>query len=152
MLGTLTRYLRLMGYDTLSANALSPGNPREDTVLLSIAVSDGRILLTRDAELARRGGERAVYLASEDPTEQVRHLVAMGLVVPSLRFDRCSLCNTPLRPAKKREVEGADYAPKERQEFSFYWCPLCRRLYWEGSHTRRIRRQIQDAVPDLRAD
>jgi uncharacterized protein with PIN domain len=152
MLGTLTRYLRLMGYDTLSANTLSPGNPREDTVLLSIAAQDGRILLTRDAELARRGGERAVYLASEDLTEQVRHLVSMGLIVPSLRFDRCSLCNTLLRPARKREIEGAAYAPADRQGISFYWCPLCRRLYWEGSHTRRIRRQIRDAVPEIRAD
>jgi len=152
MLGTLTRYLRLMGYDTLSANALSPGNPREDTVLLSIAASDERILLTRDAELARRGGERAVYLATEDPTEQVRRLAGMGLIVPSLRFDRCSLCNTPLRPAKKREIEGAAYAPEDRQGFSFYWCPLCRRLYWDGSHTRRIRRQFGDAVSEIRTD
>ncbi|MDK2974795.1 MAG: uncharacterized protein PWP08_1166 [Methanofollis sp.] len=147
MLGTLTRYLRLMGYDTLSANALSPGNPREDTVLLSIAAADGRLLLTRDAELARRGRERAVYLAPENPMEQVRYLAGMGLIVLSLRFDRCSLCNTPLRAARKREIESAAYAPAERQGLLFYWCPICRRLYWEGSHTRRIRRQILDADP-----
>ncbi|CVK34299.1 Mut7-C RNAse domain-containing protein [Methanoculleus bourgensis] len=29
MLGTLTRYLRFMGYDTMSANSLSPGNTRK---------------------------------------------------------------------------------------------------------------------------
>lgn len=143
MLGTLTRYLRLMGYDTLSANALAPGNPREDTVLLSIAISDERILLTRDAELARRGGEHAVYFESKNPNEQVRRLSNLGLIVLSLRFDRCSICNTPLRAARKKEIECADYAPRMRQDLSYYWCPLCRRLYWEGSHTRRIRRQFE---------
>jgi len=49
MLGTLTRYLRFMGYDTMSANSLSPGNTREDTLLLDIASKDDRILLTGTA-------------------------------------------------------------------------------------------------------
>jgi|GEM_PF-4280056 len=56
MLGTLTQYLRFMGYDTRSANELKPGNSREDTELLELAERGDRILLTRDAELARRGG------------------------------------------------------------------------------------------------
>ncbi|MDD1677142.1 MAG: Mut7-C RNAse domain-containing protein, partial [Methanomicrobiales archaeon] len=60
MLGTLTRYLRFMGYDTLSANSLEGGNAAEDTVLLRIAENEGRILLTRDRELARRGGKQAI--------------------------------------------------------------------------------------------
>jgi len=32
-----TRYLRFMGYDTLSASAFAEGNTREDTLLLSLA-------------------------------------------------------------------------------------------------------------------
>lgn len=56
MLGTLAKYLRFLDYDTLSADTLEPGNTREDTVLLGIARSDGRILLTRDRELSCRGG------------------------------------------------------------------------------------------------
>ncbi|HRR88201.1 MAG TPA: Mut7-C RNAse domain-containing protein, partial [Methanoculleus sp.] len=47
MLGTLTRYLRFMGYDTLSANGLSPGSTREDSLLLEIATCEDRVLLTR---------------------------------------------------------------------------------------------------------
>jgi uncharacterized protein with PIN domain len=37
MLGTLTRYLRFMGYDTVSANDLYEGNRREDSLLLERA-------------------------------------------------------------------------------------------------------------------
>ncbi|MDD4253654.1 MAG: Mut7-C RNAse domain-containing protein, partial [Methanoculleus horonobensis] len=85
MLGTLTRYLRFMGYDTMSANSLSPGSSREDTLLLEIAGRDDRLLLTRDRELARRGGEQAVYIASEEIIAQIRQIADLGLIEPEIR-------------------------------------------------------------------
>ncbi|MDD1669783.1 MAG: Mut7-C RNAse domain-containing protein [Methanomicrobiales archaeon] len=142
MLGTLTRYLRFMGYDTLSANSLTPGNAREDTALLAIARDEGRVLLTRDRELARRGGDQAVYLPSEEVMDQVRALSTRGLITPALAMDRCSLCNTTLRPATSAEVEEADYAPRERDSLEFFLCPGCRRLYWMGSHGRNLRESL----------
>jgi uncharacterized protein with PIN domain len=142
MLGTLTRYLRFMGYDTLSANSLEPGNTREDTALLGIARREGRILLTRDRELARRGGEQAVLLESEDVMAQIRTLSSLGLITPVLAMDRCSLCNTRLRPATDTEVEEADYAPGEREGLEFFLCPACRKIYWMGSHGRNLRESL----------
>lgn len=143
MLGTLTRHLRLMGYDTLSANALTPGDPREDTVLLALAETDGRILLTRDAELAHRAGGRGVYIRSADVAEQERQLVDRDLIRQEFAFDRCSICNTPLRPARKKEILDAAYAPRQKTGLTFFWCPICHRLYWEGSHTERMRHQVE---------
>jgi uncharacterized protein len=143
MLGTLTRYLRLMGYDTLSANSLEPGDTREDTALLALAREEGRILLTRDRELARRGGDRAVYLESEEVMDQVRTLSSLGLITPGLVMDRCSLCNTPLRPATAAEVREADYVPAVRTALEFSCCPRCRRIYWMGSHGRNLRESLE---------
>jgi uncharacterized protein with PIN domain len=142
MLGTLTRYLRFMGYDTASANALAPGNAREDTLLLDIAAGEDRILLTRDAELARRGKERAVLIASEDVMDQVEQLIGLRLVERRLLLSRCSLCNTPLRVATEGEIAGAEYAPADRTGFSFFWCDSCRKLYWNGSHGRQLGERI----------
>ena len=138
MLGTLTRYLRFMGYDTLSANSLEPGNTREDTALLGIARTEGRILLTRDRELARRGGDMAVLVEGEDVMAQIRTLSSLGLITPVVVMDRCSLCNTGLRPATDAEVGAADYAPEERISLEFFVCPTCHRLYWMGSHGRNL--------------
>ncbi|HTY52230.1 MAG TPA: Mut7-C RNAse domain-containing protein [Methanomicrobiales archaeon] len=138
MLGTLTRYLRFMGYDTLSANSLEPGNAREDTALLAIARDEDRILLTRDRELARRGGDRAVFLGSEDVMEQVRALTEMGLVTPKIVMDRCSLCNTLLCPATEDEVTAVTYVPGQREGLVFFRCPSCNRIYWMGSHGRNL--------------
>jgi len=143
MLGTLTRYLRFMGYDTKSANDIAPGNSKEDTLLLEKAEREDRILLTRDAELARRGKDRAVLIKSEDVLEEVQQLVAIGIVQPRLRLTRCSICNTELRDATQDEIAGADYAPRDRAGFSFYWCPHCSKLYWNGSHGKKLLERVE---------
>ena len=142
MLGPLTRYLRFMGYDTLSASALREGDTREDTRLLSLAEGEDRILLTRDRELARRAGSRAVLIRSEQVLEQVHELHSLGLIEPDLTMDRCGLCNCVLRPASREEVESADYAPFHRGDLEFYWCEDCRKLYWMGSHGRNLREDL----------
>jgi len=146
MLGTLTRYLRFMGFDVLSANSLRPGDRREDTTLLGIARHGRRILLTRDRELARRGANQAVLVESEDVLEQVRQLVNAGLIDPDirLRMKRCSLCNACLRRASEEEIRKTDYAPQQRNDLEFFWCPRCRKLYWMGSHGRNLAERLEE--------
>ncbi len=142
MHGTLTRYLRFMGYDTTSANGLAEGNAKEDTLLLELGLQEKRILLTRDAELARRGRDRAVLVRSEDVIEQVQQLIELGLIKRRVMMSRCSLCNTPVREAFECEIAGADYAPKDWRGLSFHWCEQCKKLYWNGSHGRMLEDRI----------
>jgi hypothetical protein len=143
MLGTLSRYLRFMGYNTVSANGFAEGNAKEDTLLLNLAVQENRILLTRDTELALRGKERAVLLKSEDVMDQVQQLINGGLIVRRLRMTRCSLCNTELREATTREITRTEYAPRNKDGFSFFWCDQCKKLYWNGSHGKHISERIE---------
>lgn len=143
MLGTLTRYLRCMGYDTLSANTFPGGDPKEDTFLLSLALEEGRVLLTRDHELARRGRNRAVLICSDDVLDQVGQLTALGLVTPMVVTSRCPLCNGLLSPATAGQVaSAASYAPADLQGIPFFWCRHCSRLYWEGSHGDDLQRRL----------
>jgi uncharacterized protein len=150
MLGTLTRYLRFMGYDTTSANGLLAGDKKEDTHLLTIAQGEHRLLLTKDAELARRGKESAVLIRSDDVLEQVQQLIAHNLVKRRLKMSRCSLCNTVLREANTCEIENTEYAPKDWRNTSFSWCERCKKLYWNGSHQKqleeRVVREPEDSV------
>jgi len=148
MLGTLTRYLRFMGYDTTSANGLEEGNAKEDTLLLELGLREDRILLTRDAELARRGKDRAILVKSEDVIEQVQQLIDSRLIDRRVTMSRCSLCNTRVREAFECEIAGADYAPKDWRGLSFYWCENCRKLYWNGSHGRMLEERIVGARTD----
>jgi uncharacterized protein with PIN domain len=143
MLGTLSRYLRFMGYNTVSASGFNEGNAKEDTLLLNLALQENRILLTRDTELATRGKGQAVLVKSDEVMEQVQQLIDLGLIARRLRMTRCSLCNTVLREANITEIYGADYAPREKIGFTFFWCDQCSRLYWNGSHGRRISERIE---------
>jgi uncharacterized protein with PIN domain len=144
MLGTLSRYLRFMGYNTVSANSgFEEGNAKEDTLLLACAEREDRILLTRDCELARRGKERAVLVKSDEVMEQVQQLIDRGLIVRRLMMSRCSLCNTVLRQATVQEICGAEYAPRDKNGLTFWWCGECSKLYWNGSHRKHISERIE---------
>ena len=143
MLGTLTRYLRFMGYDTTSANGLREGDPKEDTVLLTIAKEEHRLLLTKDAELARRGNSTALLIKSDDVMEQVQQLIDQHLIRRRLSMSRCSLCNTELREANTCEIENTAYAPKDWRNISFFWCRYCKKLYWNGSHGRQLEQRVE---------
>jgi len=140
MLGPLVRYLRFLGYDTLAATELGPGGPREDTELLRLAADEGRVLLTRDRELARRGG---TLVPDGGVLDQVAALARSGMIEPTLRFTRCSVCNCPLRPASAGEVEAAPYAPPDPGETEFLWCEPCGRLYWLGSHANDLTARLR---------
>jgi len=144
MLGTLTRYLRFMGYDTVSANGLLPGNAKEDTLLLEMAEIEHRILLTRDHELARRGREHAILIGSDDVMVQVQQLVDRGLIERRVLMSRCSLCNTMLRAARPEEIDSVDFAPKDKTGLFFFWCNKCGKLYWNGSHGKMLSERIEN--------
>jgi hypothetical protein len=143
MLGTLTRYLRFMGYDTTSANALQEGDKKEDSHLLEIAREEHRLLLTKDAELARRGNASALLIRSDDVMMQVQQLIDLQIVQRRLTMSRCSLCNTPLREANTCEIEKTGYAPKDWRNLSFFWCQHCRKLYWNGSHGKQLEERVE---------
>ena len=142
MLGTLCRYLRFMGYDTVTANSFESGNSREDTELLRTSIREGRILLTRDRELAIRAGTSGVLIISEEVLDQIRQLQQRKLIANALRMNRCSLCNTVLREACECEICSADYAPKDWRGLTFLWCERCRKLYWNGSHGKNLAERI----------
>lgn len=146
MLGTLTRYLRFMGYDTISANSFQEGNSNEDTLLLELAKNEHRILLTRDHELARRGNDLAVLVTEGDVLVQVQQLIDLGRVERRLTLNRCSICNTVLREAREDEIQSAGYAPRNRDGFFFLWCDRCRKLYWNGSHGLHLFERINAGI------
>jgi uncharacterized protein with PIN domain len=144
MLGTLCRYLRLMGYDAVSANSRAPGDRREDTRLVEQARTESRLLLTKDRELARRAGELGILIQSDDVLKEVRQLADERIIRPDLRLSRCSLCNSPLRPAEAADIAGSDYAPAKKDDLEFFWCDRCCRLYWTGSHSKNLEKRLTE--------
>lgn len=133
-LGALTRYLRLLGFDTRS----DPG--WTDDELVAVSVAEGRVLATRDRDLLkRRAVTHGLFVRDDDPDEQlleaVRRLRLGGEIRP---FTRCMACNGLLEEADKASVAGR-IGPGTRAAFDrFRQCRSCGRVYWEGAHRPRL--------------
>jgi uncharacterized protein with PIN domain len=134
MLGKLATYLRMCGYD--AAYALDDHRDTEaDDELLAAARAEDRTLLTRDAQLAVRAGDRGFLLESRDVTDQLRELHDAGLAL-SLADQpaRCGACNGPV----ERLTADADRDPHAPDDRPVWRCERCGQQFWQGSHWDRV--------------
>jgi uncharacterized protein with PIN domain len=132
MLGTLAKWLRILGYDTLYDPAL------DDYQLMRLARAEGRVLLTRDRELAGRRGVHALLIESEDLDGQIRQVMAGLDLEPDRSFSRCPVCNEPLQPLDREAARARVPAYVAQTHQTFKICPGCQRVYWRGSHWQRM--------------
>jgi uncharacterized protein with PIN domain len=141
MLHRLGRWLRGAGYDTQIAEAGGP-----DGALLDLALAEGRKLLTRDRAILqrRRAAEVVVLVDGDDVREQAGQLGRMlGVDWLADPLSRCMVCNTELAPAPPGLAEMAPRNVRASR-LPIRHCAGCGRLYWPGSHERRIRATLQD--------
>ena len=138
MLGKLATYLRMCGYD--AAYALDRGIEADDT-LLELAESEGRLLVTRDAQLARRAAGSAgkadgLLLETKPVTDQLRELADAGFELELSEPARCAKCNAELEAVKETE-RSPEYAPAP-DERRVWRCPECGQHFWKGSHWESV--------------
>ena len=135
MLGRLTRWLRVLGYDTVYAP------DTDDNELLRRARAEDRILLTADRALAARRGARTLLIEAQDLPGQLKQVRA-ELAPAGGEFSRCVACNGALVLADKSTL--ADRVPPYvlATQDEFRRCPDCGRIYWPGSHVERIKAML----------
>ncbi len=146
--GKLAKWLRMMGYDTLFFSDIDDGH------LVDIALREGRVILTRDTQIARRrpvvnGQLKVILTRSDDPREQLRQVVGeLNLDCHLRQFTRCLECNQNLAPRSREEV--ADIVPPYvfRTQHQYMQCPSCLRVYWQGTHWQRMKRALQKVSQD----
>jgi len=140
MLGSLARWLRLLGFDVLY-----PG-PIPDREIVEIAIEEGRVILTRDKELSSTVKAQALYVESDDLEEQLTFTMKELELKVTEPMSRCSLCNARIEKVDKSSAEGeVPGGVYDRQE-EFWFCPNCNKYYWQGSHWDRITRTIEKLV------
>jgi len=132
MLGKLAKWLRLLGYDT----AYDPS--WDDATIARLSRAEGRVVLTRDRQLAERRGLRALFVTSDSLSEQMAQIAAELRLPPSEAGTRCSVCNALLEPLSKQEVAGRVPPYVYDTQQVFHRCPTCDRIYWPGGHWARM--------------
>ena len=139
MLGRLARWLRLLGYDTAYDNVA------DDLALARQARAEGRVLLTRDRELAARRGLRTLLIHSETLEEQLQEVRQALGPPPHPPLSRCTVCNVELSSVAPEDV--AERVPPYvlRTQSRFRQCPRCGRVYWAGTHVREMENVLRRA-------
>ena len=144
MLGRLAKWLRALGYDTAYPSSMN------DDELTCLAQQEGRVLLTRDNQLARRKGVRALLVKSDYLEEQVRQVIGELHLSPNREaLLRCLVCNEPLEEVDKATLEGVVPPYVWQTQEQFRRCPRCGRVYWRGTHWRRMRGKIAEISGEM---
>ncbi|HEX5872927.1 MAG TPA: Mut7-C RNAse domain-containing protein, partial [Longimicrobium sp.] len=90
----------------------------------------------------------ALLIAHDAPLDQLREVVAAcALHPPAALFSRCAVCNGVLRSATPDEAATRVPEASRGLPGPVSRCPDCGRVYWEGSHTRRMREALNRTLP-----
>jgi len=138
MLGRLTKWLRVLGYDTAYLA------DTDDFAVMRLARAQGRLILTCDHALAERPGVDALLIESSnlaDQLLQVRRQVGPPEGGP---FSRCPVCNTALSEADPATIASRVPPYVQRTQNRFAFCSACDRVYWPGTHWERMQTLVSE--------
>jgi uncharacterized protein with PIN domain len=121
-LGTLARNLRLLGFDTVWRRDL------KDETIIDIASDERRIILTRDKGILKTGRvTHGYWLRATEPAKQLVE------------------CNGELEPVARADAARSVPLQVFLVYREFKRCKRCARVYWRGSHLRRLDEIVERA-------
>ncbi|MEN2985393.1 MAG: Mut7-C RNAse domain-containing protein [Thermodesulfovibrionaceae bacterium] len=146
MLGSLSRWLRLFGFDTLYFNNSI------DKELIKISLQQNRILLTKDNALARcKLLKKVLLIKSEEIKDQIKEVLKYtGISKLFLSLPpRCPVCNGETKIIDRGEIDS------EVPEYIFFTkdfyrkCKQCGKIYWYGSHMDSIEKMKEEIFNEI---
>lgn len=149
MLGKLTRWLRMLGHDVEYSNSL------DDDELIDAAKEEERVLLTKDVSLYQKASIKSVKAFLVEGRTEYEKLAELSRKYNlKLEIDvsdsRCPKCNSRIRPVRKEEI--LEKIPESTSKFynEFWACQNCGKIYWQGSHWKRINETLSQAKQVLK--
>jgi uncharacterized protein len=132
-LGKLTKYLRILGFDTVSLKNL-------ETLEICRSAADSSLFFTKQTKAIQY--KPLIIIKADKIQEQISEIA--DIIRPY--FDskafmtRCIECNTLLRLTEKQNIEERvpEYIYHHHERFKL--CPSCRKVYWEGTHVEQMKK------------
>jgi hypothetical protein len=139
MLGKLAKYLRMLGIDTVYYTQT------DLSTLIEKAYQEKRIILSRNTKLKHIGGFSDFFFINDyQPDKQLSEVLKHFKIHISHAqlFTRCLRCNQKLIVVNNEDVKGKvpHYILGIHKEFSL--CPQCKKVYWEGTHLKKMKEII----------
>ncbi len=141
MLGKLSKWLRILGFDTLYYRKQGIDS------LLFLAIKEKRHILTRNTRLKDRNDikKNLLFIKDNAPMKQLTEVIEhyMLQIKPDNLFTRCLICNQKLKEISTELVQDRvpDYVASTEKSFSI--CPRCKRIFWKGTHFENIQQKIK---------
>ena len=139
MLGNVARKLRIFGYDTLYVAHV------EDSEVLKIGIDQARIILTADKEFFKRivkAKAQGVLVGGANEVDDLVHIFeknGIGSVDDPGMVSRCALCNGELVVVDLKNSRSELPEKVAANHKTGFRCTSCGKVYWEGSHMKRIK-------------
>lgn len=137
-LGKLARMLRMLGFDVLYRNNY------KDSEIIELALSENRIILTRDRRLLHaKVIDHGYWVRATNPDEQLWEVIRRFDLSSQIKpFHRCLVCNGEIVEVEKGDVIERLEPKTIRYYDRFYLCTSCCKVYWQGSHYERMREKL----------
>ena len=141
MLGTLAKWLRIYGFDTLYANA-----NLDDIGILEIAKSENRVIISRDKNMiirARRDNINNISILSTNINKQIKTVFQKIKYDKKKLLSRCIICNLLVQNIDKKDVKEKVPNRVFENNNEFWICPKCKKIYWKGTHYENMVKKIK---------
>lgn len=136
---SLCKALRMLGFDALDRGHL----PLRDSI--QRAIEERRIWIRKDSEApSLQYGIRYFLVQADDVPGQLSEIQERYSIKESASpFSRCLKCNELLQdlPASRAQGKVPEAVVTAFEEFSI--CPACGRIYWPGSHLKRMKKKLE---------
>ncbi len=146
--GKLAKWLRIMGYDTLFFNG------SDDSRMIATALTEGRVILTRDTQIMRRrvvtdGRLKAILIKGDEPEQQMHQVIAtLNLDCQFRPLAICLECNQPLLERTREQVKDLVPPYVFQTQSQYMECPACHRIYWRGTHWQAMTKKLEKFIKD----
>ncbi len=137
-LGKLVKRMRMIGINTAYFKGGS------DKELVTQALHERRIILTRDVGILKRASvKRGYWLRNDNPDRQLTEILKRYQLVKHVRpFHRCMVCNGIIKKTG-RKIAAREVPPRTLHYFlEFFRCSSCGKIYWKGSHYENMTEKI----------
>ena len=135
MLGTIAKWMVILGKNVRYIRGF------KDDEIVNL-LKPGDILITADSELCNRARKVAfcVFIKERKRLDySLAYIFASLGEKPSLAPKFCPACGGTLKKVKKSEIKEKVPRRVYTHHRDFYICVKCRKIYWKGSHWKRIR-------------
>jgi uncharacterized protein len=140
MLGKLAKYLRILGLNTVYVTSA--------TILDKYKNNNTTTLFFTKRILKKVPHNNFIYIRSNDVLAQLTEIrnVIKPYINSKTFMKRCIQCNTLLNDAKQNDIEGLVPEFIFHTHSVFKTCPLCMKIYWQGSHVEHMGKRVKEII------